>query len=71
MPIRGGGRFVAGPVLIRWRFIGTAHGISGKNPKIDLERLADQETGEHSLVLHGGSGLPPETVQAAIIPGEA
>lgn len=52
--------------------IGTAHGVYPvKNPRIDLERLARiRERVSIPLVLHGGSGLPPETVQAAItIPG--
>ena len=52
--------------------IGTAHGVYPvKNPKIDLERLAQiRKRVSIPLVLHGGSGLPPETVQAAItIPG--
>lgn len=52
--------------------IGTAHGVYPvKNPRIDLERLVRiRERVSIPLVLHGGSGLPPETVQAAItIPG--
>ena len=52
--------------------IGTAHGVYPvKNPKIDLERLAQiRKRVSIPLVLHGGSGLPPETVLAAItIPG--
>lgn len=48
--------------------IGTAHGVYPvKNPKIDLERLARiREQVDIPLVLHGGSGLPAETVQKAI-----
>ena len=48
--------------------IGTAHGVYPvKNPKIDLERLARiRERVDIPLVLHGGSGLPAETVQKAI-----
>ncbi len=48
--------------------IGTAHGVYPvKNPKIDLDRLARiRKQVAIPLVLHGGSGLPPETVQKAI-----
>ena len=44
--------------------IGTAHGVYPvKNPMIDLERLAQiREQIDIPLVLHGGSGLPRETV---------
>lgn len=52
--------------------IGTAHGVYPvKNPKIDLDRLTKiREQVSIPLVLHGGSGLPARTVQAAItIPG--
>lgn len=52
--------------------IGTAHGVYPvKNPKIDLDRLIKiRERVSIPLVLHGGSGLPAQTVQAAItIPG--
>lgn len=52
--------------------IGTAHGVYPvKNPKIDLDRLTKiRERVSIPLVLHGGSGLPARTVQAAItIPG--
>ena len=48
--------------------IGTAHGVYPvKNPKIDFERLKEIRslTGA-PLVLHGGSGLPAETVHTAI-----
>lgn len=48
--------------------IGTAHGVYPvKNPMIDLERLAQiREQIGIPLVLHGGSGLPRETVWNAI-----
>lgn len=54
--------------------VGTAHGVYlVKNPKIDFDRLAEirrQIGPERLLVLHGGSGLPPETVHRAIaLPG--
>ena len=48
--------------------IGTAHGVYPvKNPKIDFERLAKIRSRiSIPLVLHGGSGLPAETVKRAI-----
>lgn len=48
--------------------IGTAHGVYPvKNPKIDLNRLKDiRKKVDIPLVLHGGSGLPAETVKEAI-----
>lgn len=47
--------------------IGTAHGIYKGEPKIDMERLSKiKEVVEVPLVLHGGSGLPDETVKEAI-----
>lgn len=49
--------------------IGTAHGVYPvKNPRIDFERLAEirQLLPDIPLVLHGGSGLPPETVHQAL-----
>jgi ketose-bisphosphate aldolase len=53
--------------------VGTAHGVyMVANPKIDFERLADirRRIGDVPLVLHGGSGLPPETVHRALaLPG--
>ncbi|WP_034336313.1 class II fructose-bisphosphate aldolase [Deinococcus misasensis] len=53
--------------------IGTAHGVYPvKNPKIDFERLRliRAQVGSLPIVLHGGSGLPAETVhQAMQIPG--
>lgn len=52
--------------------IGTAHGVYPvKDPKIDLERLKKiRRLVSIPLVLHGGSGLLPDTIQQAIaIPG--
>lgn len=52
--------------------IGTAHGVYPvTNPRIDLERLTQiRRQLSIPLVLHGGSGLPPQTVREAIrIPG--
>lgn len=52
--------------------IGTAHGVYPvKNPRIDFQRLRDiRSKVSVPLVLHGGSGLPEETVQRAIsVPG--
>ena len=48
--------------------VGTAHGVyPTANPRIDFERLAEiREAIDVPLVLHGGSGLPMETVQKAI-----
>lgn len=48
--------------------IGTAHGVySVLNPKIDFERLERiSKQVQVPLVLHGGSGLPVETVNRAI-----
>jgi len=52
--------------------IGTAHGVYPvANPKIDFERLGQiRSMVKIPLVLHGGSGLPNETVhKAATFPG--
>lgn len=48
--------------------VGTAHGVYPvKNPQIDFERLAAiASLVSLPLVLHGGSGLPAETVHQAI-----
>ncbi len=48
--------------------IGTAHGVYPvKNPRIDIERLKQiRAMVSTPLVLHGGSGLPQETVQRTI-----
>ena len=53
--------------------VGTAHGVYPvKNPRIDFDRLAEirRRIGDTPLVLHGGSGLPEETVHRALaLPG--
>lgn len=51
--------------------VGTAHGVYPvKNPKIDFERLRDiRRRVDCVLVLHGGSGLPQETIHRAIAEG--
>ncbi len=52
--------------------VGTAHGVYlVRQPKIDIARLrAIRERTKVHLVLHGGSGVPPEMVAAAIrLPG--
>ena len=52
--------------------IGTAHGIYRGEPRLDMERL--QEIGRRvdaPLVLHGGTGLGGEPLQAAIVRGIA
>ena len=48
--------------------VGTAHGVYNvRQPKIDLPRLrAIRDLTPVHLVLHGGSGVPPEMMQAAI-----
>ena len=48
--------------------VGSAHGVYAvKNPRIDYERLREiREVVSIPLVLHGGTGLPAETVQKAI-----
>jgi len=47
--------------------IGTAHGFYDKEPKLDLERLSEinRSTGA-TLVLHGGSGIPAESLRQAV-----
>lgn len=47
--------------------IGSAHGFYKKEPKLDLERLKKiHQATDCSLVLHGGSGIPNEQLQAGI-----
>ena len=48
--------------------VGTAHGVyTVRQPKIDIPRLrAIRALTPIHLVLHGGSGVPPEMMQAAI-----
>ena len=50
--------------------VGTAHGRYKKAPVLDIERIKQikKETNV-SLVLHGGSGVPDEQIQAAIKAG--
>lgn len=50
--------------------VGTAHGRYKKAPQIDIQRIVDiKKEVEASLVLHGGSGVPDEQLQAAIKAG--
>ena len=52
--------------------VGTAHGhYTTRQPRVDLPRLrAIRERTPVHLVLHGGSGVPPEMIQAAVrLPG--
>lgn len=52
--------------------IGTAHGIYKGEPKIDLDRLSEiREVISVPLVLHGGSGIPDETIKESIRRGIA
>jgi tagatose 1,6-diphosphate aldolase GatY/KbaY len=52
--------------------IGSAHGFYKRAPKLDIDRLARiAEVVAEPLVLHGGSGIPPEQWQAAIGEGIA
>lgn len=52
--------------------IGTAHGLYTGEPKLDTVRLAEiAERVSVPLVIHGGSGLPAETVRRAIALGVA
>jgi len=58
--------------------IGTAHGIyKTKDPKVDVERLQrinellNGEGPRVPLVIHGGTGLPPDTVKRLIASGGA
>jgi tagatose 1,6-diphosphate aldolase GatY/KbaY len=58
--------------------IGTAHGIySTTDPKIDLDRLFEinklinGKTAKYPLVIHGGTGLKPDTVKKLIQNGGA
>ncbi len=47
--------------------IGNAHGYYKKVPKLDLDRLtAIGSRVDTPLVLHGGSGIPPDDIRAAI-----
>lgn len=47
--------------------IGTAHGLYKGEPKIDLDRLSEiKKLVSVPLVLHGGSGIPDETIKETI-----
>lgn len=47
--------------------IGTAHGFYDKEPKLDLERLHQiAKVTDVTLVLHGGSGVPAESLRKAV-----
>lgn len=50
--------------------VGTAHGRYKKAPKLAIERIAEIHSAvDAALVLHGGSGVPDEEIQAAIKAG--
>ena len=50
--------------------IGTAHGFYKKEPKLDFERLQEIAAAtDVPLVLHGGSGVPAESVKKAVKSG--
>jgi fructose-bisphosphate aldolase class II/tagatose 1,6-diphosphate aldolase GatY/KbaY len=50
--------------------IGTAHGFYKSEPKLDFERLnAIRRATDAFLVLHGGSGVPDESIRKAVKSG--
>lgn len=50
--------------------VGTAHGRYKQAPKLALDRIAEiHKNTDVSLVLHGGSGVPEEQIQASIQAG--
>ncbi|MFT3702193.1 MAG: class II fructose-bisphosphate aldolase [Agriterribacter sp.] len=50
--------------------IGSAHGFYTEEPKLDLERLQEINlVADAALVLHGGSGIPAESLRQAIARG--
>ncbi len=51
--------------------VGTAHGHYKQAPKLDIDRIAEIHAAipEVSLVLHGGSGVPDDQIQAAVAAG--
>ena len=50
--------------------VGTAHGRYKKAPKLDIQRIADIHSAVAAhLVLHGGSGVPDDQIQAAVKAG--
>jgi fructose/tagatose bisphosphate aldolase len=47
--------------------LGNAHGFYKGKPKLDFQRLAEvNEALDTPLVLHGGTGIPPEDIMQAI-----
>jgi tagatose 1,6-diphosphate aldolase GatY/KbaY len=47
--------------------IGSAHGFYTEEPKLDLERLSQiHASTDVALVLHGGSGIPADSLRAAV-----
>src|SRR5690606_3103517 len=47
--------------------IGSAHGFYDKEPLLDLERLSRiKDATKSALVLHGGSGIPDQSLREAI-----
>jgi len=47
--------------------IGTAHGVYPSLPTLNIERLGElREASPVPLVMHGGSGTPPEQIQDAV-----
>lgn len=47
--------------------IGTAHGFYKSTPKLDFERLMEiQKATDTALVLHGGSGVPDDSIKKAV-----
>ena len=50
--------------------IGTAHGFYKVKPRLNIDTLADISVAvDYPLVVHGGTGLPPETVQKLVAAG--
>lgn len=50
--------------------IGSAHGFYKQEPKLDIALLAEiREATQTPLVLHGGSGIPSESLRAAMAEG--
>lgn len=50
--------------------VGTAHGRYKKTPKVAIDRIQEiHDAVDVALVLHGGSGIPDEDIQAAIKAG--
>jgi tagatose 1,6-diphosphate aldolase GatY/KbaY len=50
--------------------VGSAHGMYKKEPKLDIERIAEiRSSANIPLVLHGGSGIPNSEIRKAIDAG--